>query len=319
MRTARLILVGVVALGLAPGTFVRSPAKEHDFTSPVRVTKLAVQEQSVGEMTLEAAWLLESENDLHGGWSAMVEWLDDSFLIGSDSGRIMVIERPDRSSVPPRLGVLSGDLGTEKRENDLESLSRDTRTNELWAGFERSNSIVRIARPLRAVQTLRPSEMAHWPANAGPESLVRLDDGRFIVIAETAVAPAHHEALLFPATPAGPGKPLRFLIEGREDYSPSDATALPDGRLLIILRSVEWGFPPRFPVMLVTADPARIAEGEPLATREVARIADPLPSDNYEGITVTRERDGSMAVWLISDDNFARYQRTIMLKLRWDE
>ena len=308
-----------MAICLAPGTFVRSAIPPHDFTSPVTISPLALQTQAVGELQLEAGWLLESENDLFGGWSAMVDWIDDSLLVGSDAARVMVLKRPDQEMEEPRLGAISWARPQEKRDVDLESLSRDPVTNELWAGFERSNSVVRIVRPLRPVQSFSPPEMADWPANAGPESLVRFPDGRLLVVAETAVAKGRHDAVLFPSGVGGPAAPVRFLVEAPEDYRPSDAALLPDGRLLFLLRGVDWGFPPSFPAMLAVADPSGIVEGGVMPMRELARIEEPLPSDNFEGLAVMEEADKSLAIWLISDDNFNRYQQTLLLKLVWED
>ena len=49
----------------------------------------------------------------------------------------------------------------------------------------------------------------------------------------------------------------------------------------------------------------------------LARIDDPRIRENYEGMTVTREKDGSQAIWLISDSNEMVWaQRTLLLKLR---
>ena len=53
-------------------------------------------------------------------------------------------------------------------------------------------------------------------------------------------------------------------------------------------------------------------------SKRLARIDTPFPSDNYEGLAVVDEGGGSWSLWLISDDNFASYQRTLLLKLHWD-
>lgn len=71
---------------------------------------------------------------------------------------------------------------------------------------------------------VRPLAMREWGSNSRPESLVRLKDGRFVVI----------------------------------------------------------------------ADPQAIREGNELDSRFLARIDALFPSDNYEGLMVTAERDG---VW----------------------
>ena len=317
MRPKRLFLAGLIALGLAPGIVVRAPPPVRDFTSPVKLRSLALERQQVGVLTLEAGWLLESDNDLFGGWSALVAMPDGSLFAGSDSGKIMMLERPDRTQPAPKLDMMAG-RGKDKRERDLEALSLDPSTGLLWGAFEQTNTLMRIRYPRTPVTSYQPSAMADWPDNAGPESLVQFDDGRLLVIAEDEIEDGRYRGLLFRPSPRGLGEPLAFSVEGREDYRPSEAAALPDGRLLILLRTVDWGLPPRFPVLLVLADPAQITPDAILPTRELARIADPLPSDNFEGMTVTQEDDGRVAIWLISDDNKSRYQRTLLLKLTWD-
>jgi hypothetical protein len=42
-----------------------------------------------------------------------------------------------------------------------------------------------------------------------------------------------------------------------------------------------------------------------------------LPRDNFEGLAVVPETDGALTLWLISDDNTAALQRTLLYKLRW--
>jgi hypothetical protein len=78
------------------------------------------------------------------------------------------------------------------------------------------------------------------------------------------------------------------------------------------------GLPPRFPVKLVVADPADITRGGVWRGREIATIDDPAISDNYEGIAIVPSEDGLLTIWLISDDNNALVQRTLLLKLSWD-
>jgi hypothetical protein len=68
--------------------------------------------------------------------------------------------------------------------------------------------------------------------------------------------------------------------------------------------------------MLLVADPGRIVAGKDWPWRKLADLEAPLPMDNYEGLAVLPDRDG-VTLWLISDDNFARIQRTLLLELHW--
>ena len=53
-----------------------------------------------------------------------------------------------------------------------------------------------------------------------------------------------------------------------------------------------------------------------MTARLLAELGKSIPRDNYEGLTLTEDADGQH-VWLISDDNFMSFQRTLLLKLRW--
>lgn len=314
----RIILASLVALCLAPGTFLRADIPPKDYTSPVSIRAIEVKPHRAGALVLENAWELSSANDHFGGYSALVEWRGDNFLAASDSGRLMVLPRPDRSSEPPRVDQFENYARIDKIHTDIEALTIDPETGKLWAALESANAITSFDANLRKIAEVRPREMKDWGGNSGPESLVRLADGRFVTIEEQAVAEGRHNALLFPADPTEGAAPLAFTFQGRAGYRPSDATVTPDGQLLVVLRGIGIGWPLRFPVVLVLSDQAAIAPGKLLPSRTLAQINAPLPSDNFEAVAVTVEENGSRAVWLLSDDNRTRYQRTLLLKLRWD-
>jgi len=316
-RSTRLILLALTTVALAPGTFVRETPPPPDYTSPVTVEKLQVPQSRAGPLVLDSAWVLRSENDHFGGYSALIERKDGTFLAANDAGRLMSLPRPDRSDEPPTLDKFVNFARVDKVHVDIESLTDDPETGEVWAGLEWAQAIIRFGPKLQKRAEVRPPQMRDWGGNSGPESLVRLRDGRFVVIEEQAQDGGRHRALLFASDPTRGGVPVAFTFEGADGYRPSDATRLPDGRILVVLRRVDFAFPLRFAIRLVTADPADIRAGGILKAERLADLAEPVPIDNYEGVVVTTEPNGDWAVWLISDDNFFRYQRTLLLKLIW--
>ena len=46
-----------------------------------------------------------------------------------------------------------------------------------------------------------------------------------------------------------------------------------------------------------------------------ARLRGGLPTDNYEGVAIGRNPAGRIRIWVVSDDNFSRDQRTLLLAL----
>ena len=303
-RPTRLILLFATALGLAPGTFVRETPPAPDYTSPVTVEKLSVPPLRTGPLVRGSAWVMHSKNDHFGGYSALVDRRDGTFLAANDAGRLMRLPRPDRSKAAPTLDGFIDFARVDKVHVDIESMTNDPNTGQVWIGLEWAQAIIRFGPRLQKQAEVRPAAMRDWGANSGPESLVRLKDGRFVVIEEEAMDGGRHRALLFASDPTRGGKPTPFVFHGAEDYRPSDATRLPDGRILVVLRKVHFALPLRFSIRLVTADPANIRPGGVLRSAFLAEIDEPVPTDNYEGATVTLEANGDWAIWLISDDNF---------------
>lgn len=318
MRVKRKLLAGLVALGLAPGTFVRSEPPPPDFDSPVTIERLETKRLRAGPLVLEGAWVLESENDHFGGYSALIARGPEDLLTANDRGRLMYLPRPDLWHEPPEVDEFLNFWRVDKSHVDLEALTSDPETGRVWAAMEWAQEITGFDRQLRQRASIRPQEMEDWPGNAGPESMVRLRSGEFVVIKEYPLEGGLHDALLFPEDPTEGSEPIRFRFQAREGFRPSDAALLPDGRIAVLLRGFRLGLPPRFPVLIAIADPAGIEVDEVLSSKVIARIADPLPSDNFEGLTVIDQGQGHWDFWLISDDNFASYQRTLLLKLTWD-
>jgi len=91
---------------------------------------------------------------------------------------------------------------------------------------------------------------------------------------------------------------------------------LPDGRVVILLRIVDPLSPPFFEAMLVVADPADIAAGREWRWSKLADLEGSVPRDNYEGLAIVPDPSG-VTLWLISDDNYAHFQRTLLLQLHW--
>lgn len=313
----RLLVLLFLTIGLAPGTWWRSAGPPHDEPPALEIIEIEVGLQNVGAFQLLGAWELRSSNSHFHGYSGLVSMGDGTLLAISDRGRRLRFTRPDKGGGTVEMGLYAAD--GDKRMTDIEAITRDPLSGRLWAAYEFANAIERQEADGTEVRRVAPHAMAHWSDNAGPESMVRLNDGRFIVIAEGRMlfGKTETEALLFPGDPVEGADPLMFSFAHPRGYRPVDMAQLPDGRVLILTRAVEWGLPPRFSSQLILADPADIVAGRIWQGTIVAEIGAPVPSDNYEGIAIEPEPDGSAIVWLISDDNQSAFQRTLLLKLRW--
>jgi hypothetical protein len=316
----RLILLAIVIIGLAP-VWIRSPmpAEPTDEQPILRITALHFPTVDLGPVRASGAWQLESPNRHFGSYSAMVPLGRGTLLAAADTGKRLRFTPPGRTGPGPRFDFFADVDYAQKAGYDVESLTRDPGSGRIWAGYEYNNHIERYDAQLRSTGLVRPAAMRRWRSNSGPESMVRLGDGRFIVLAETGIDwfDSDGPGLLFPGDPVDGAKPLEFRFRPPSGFDPCDMAALPDGRVLILLRKVVWGLPPRFVGKLMIADPATIRLGERWRAEPLADLRPPLPMDNYEGLAVEPMADGQLALWVISDDNHALLQRTLLLELVW--
>ncbi len=314
----RLLLVLVVAVGLAPGIWVRSaPTILSDDRRLLDIIPLAAPER-LGELVVAGVWQLESPNMYFGGYSALAALGDGRLLAVSDSGAKVVFAPPGRTARLPEFGQLVARGTLVKAMADAEALARDPATGRVWAAFEHDNAIERYDPRLRPTGRVRPGAMRGWPGNAGPEAMVRLADGRFIVLSEDPPRwfGRARAGLLFSGDPVEGAEAVAFELRPPTGYAPSDMALLPDGRVLILARRVEWRLPPGFRNKLLIADPAEVRAGKPWPWRELADLS-ALPSDNYEGLATEAGPGAAVTLWLISDDNHATFQRTLLAKLVW--
>lgn len=273
-----------------------------------------------GRLRYLGGWHLTSQQKNFGGYSALA--VDgDRFLAIADTGDFMRFRmiRPGIVS-EPRFGTLPAfPVYTGSRsDRDAESMTIGPQ-GDVWIGFEYQNAILRYAPGLGPLISMAwPPAMKDWARNSGPEALVRLDGGRFIVFAEgKQVAPDVHAALMFPGDPTNlKNIPFQFGYKPPEGYVPTDAAQLPDGRVIVLNR--HFGVLDGFWAALSIIDPAMIAPGATVTGELVGELRPPLNIDNMEGLAIASE--GSRTIlWLIADDNQVPIERTLLLKFVLEE
>ncbi|MFM9978254.1 MAG: esterase-like activity of phytase family protein [Sphingomonadaceae bacterium] len=273
-----------------------------------------------GALRFVSGWHLTSDTRAFGGLSSLD--VDGNRVTAiSDIGAIVRFRLGRFGNVSDaRIDPVPEGCGKriEKFDGDTESLTRDAARRHWWIGFEWRNVICRTDADLKRGESVaRPRAMAGWWVKRGAESLVALADGTFLAIAEGYPDDGpERPAVLFDRDPTDPAaRALRLRYRPPKGYSPTDVAQLPDGRLIVLNRR----FTPiaLFTSKLVLIDNGPLVAGRILKGRTIATLAPPLIADNFEGIAVTTE-GGKPHVWLASDDNFMRWQRTLLLKFALD-
>lgn len=324
----RLLLLAIVVIGLAPGTFLRTATGAHGDIAVVTITPVPERGEAgeigpPGPLRQTGLWEITSPHGWVGGFSALVAAGPDKLIAGTDRGFLLDIDLGGATphAVPGSFRFIGKPLRGRKEVIDLEALAHDPESGLLWAAFEKYNLIERLG-PGDARRTVHPAGMHRWGENSGPETMVRLANGQFVVIAEERrrSEPPGHPALLFPEDPHTGAAPQAFRFAVGGDYDPVDATQLPDGRVLILLRHVKYTVPVRFTTAIALADPATIRPGATWHAAIIQRLPVPRLAENFEGIAFVPDPANPQrgTVWLIADDNLSVFQRSLLLRFAWD-
>ncbi len=231
------------------------------------------------------AWQLTAPDRRFGGLSALA--VDRGELLALTDSGVAVRFAPPRSGELVRFALhdLPGGPGSRLRKarRDSESLLADRDARGWWVGFETRHSLWLFDPHFTRVLATRWLDV-DWPANRGGEALVGGAKGEVMVLPEG----------------GGPAAGGKFDAPA----STSDATRLSDGRQVLLLRRPSLsGFDNRLWISAGAGKPAR-------------RIALNLGAlDNMEGIAAAPRPDGGTRLWIVSDDNFRPWMRTLLVAL----
>jgi hypothetical protein len=314
-RLGRLMLIGALAVLAVGGVRSFQKNRSQDIAlQPLLLDSSNPRRTTVGALKFLGAWELRSDNENFGGISGLIALPDNRFLAISDAGTMIGFGlsdgKIDRSFIAALPGAFGPNIGY--RERDSEGMAYDPASGRIWVSYEQKHSIRRFPPSVSRVDgLLRLPGTGSWKSNQGVEAMARLNDGRFVLFAEGS-ADETIPAILYSGDPLEPGSTrTEFRYQPPGGYKPTDATPLPDGRLLVLHRRI--AIPNGFSAKIGIVDVAAINSGTALKPEIIASLAAPLLVDNLEGITTTQE-GGRTIIWLVSDNNFNIFQRTLLMK-----
>lgn len=187
-----------------------------------------------------------------------------------------------------------------------------------FVSFERDHCVTRNGQTMAL-----PQEFKDMAFNGGIEAMTIHPDGRLVMLSEEPLEGAKHHSLWISTLTANAivksSDYERLLYQAPEGFSPTDMAALNDGSLLIIHR--RWR-PTEGTNIIVSHLKAGYANSETRSAVQkpdmIAHFTPDMSVDNMEGLTATEHADGSVTLYMISDDNFNRnVQKNLMLAFRW--
>ena len=325
----KLIVVAILGLTVAAGissyigrgwavrAIENGPFVVEVKAKPVALNREDPSQRNVGVLTYVAGWALTSESEDFGGWSAMVLGAEaKSIVMLSDKGDWLKTKLDIAGDRPLGIGRLypfeEGAQAKDKSDYDAESLVRSGAG--FLVGFEQEHRILKVeqiggSNKLASVNAL--VDLSILSGNGGIEAMAMLPDGKLVMFAEHGLD--QQSTLPVWIASKKSAEVRRFMPP--KNYSPTDAATLPNGDILLLLRHYSQLDGVSAKVMLLTAK--EIASGETLVGRELAHLADPLSVDNMEALDIRVLADGTVRLYMMSDDNFNPLQRTLFLVFDW--
>lgn len=327
MRPFKLALL---ILALVPAIWLRGEARTKPGITDVRIIDLMPALRPAlpdtlpdtlphtGSLRLEGAWQISGGGRTLSTLSGLTQSMGGLMAVG-DRGGAVWFTRPDQPGPwQVRLGrLVQLDWRKHHFPTDAEAVFVEPGSGDLIVGYEDAPMLERYSADLRRRRPIPLPVLGEWGDNQGAEAMARLADGRTLIVGEVYARwldRTRHPGLIFPGTPSHYESPARFELVMPAGYRPSELAQGPDGRVFVLGRHFSFA---GFRSVIAAFAAGDVRPGAVITPRVIARIDDPRIQDNYEGMTVRREADGSHALWLISDSNEMVWaQRTLLLKLR---
>lgn len=295
---------------------------------PIPYFQISSYSDQFGKLTYMGGILTWSDEPLYGAISS-IRFRDDgeTFLAVLDTGHFLS-GRIERSADGKLSGIRSADItamlddkGQEPARKymvDAESLA--LRGQKAYVGFEQRHRIeiydtteLKTARPEGSLPHLIPN--GELRSNGGLETVAKSPDssklqGAMITIAEQSV---DDDGNLFAAILEGPLKG-QFRVAKHDDFAVTDGTFLPNGDLILLERRFNFAQGIGMRIRRVAgADlkPGALIEGELLLDAGMT-----YQIDNMEGIDAVTMDDGSIHLFIVSDNNHSFLQRNLMLEFK---
>ncbi len=317
-----LFAAGVLTLLFGDGPRPDKPIRGQAITVDARALSIpagSVDIPTALSLKLVDGWELTSKARQFGSLSAVYA-SGDIFTFVADSGAMVRLTRQQKGK--PWLGSLmplpvTCTTAGGKGDRDTESIVADPKTGTFWVGMEVQNAVCRVASAAQGGTRLyQPAMMKDWPSTGGPEAMVRLSSGGFLVFAERPRDSGPVADLLHfdrdPTDPAAKVTPMHYRPP--TGYRPVDAAQLPDGRILVLNRRFQlpFTFSARLSIMAAPAATRGKIWGGPI----VARLDGDVLGENFEALSVDNDGE-NLTIWIASDDNQLSIQRTLLLRFIW--
>lgn len=301
-----------------PVTVTAKPIESFSLVEPGRVR--------FGALEFLGGLVLTANDERFGGLSA-IRFLDDEeqFLAITDRGRwlrgrlILDGRRPvgiEKATIAAMLDGGGAALSSGP-SFDTEALALGE-SGDVYVGIERVHRVVRYDFAKRNFFSLArnlevPRGLRNLPSNRGIEGLVfvprdRPLGGSLLAFSERALDRNGNIRAFILGGPT----PGEFTVRRTNDFDITDAALIPGGGVLILERYFSWLRGIGMRIRLIPL--ADIRPGATVDGTVLIEAGNSHQIDNMEGLAAHRNAAGETILTIVSDDNFSRLQRTLLLR-----
>ncbi|WP_116652722.1 esterase-like activity of phytase family protein [Pelagibacterium sediminicola] len=318
MRGARYI--GLL-IGLLWGASTLAAEPVSITSTPIATFKGAAIGQPVDGLVFRGGFVMTGDRPEFGGLSSLA-FLDAArFVMVTDEGRFVSGELTPAGLENVEIDVIRNSAGNplpSKFSSDSEAIEvvfRDGAPATVRVGFEH---LARLAdfelangRPHGAARPVAiPDWMTALRDNGSIESVCIAPPASPIAGSTLIIAEGHSRAPgTWAATLLGVHDKGDLHLVQSPGLNPTDCAFLPDGDLLVLERGLSFlTFS-----MQIRRIPAQTVRPGATLDGEIILVASGAQIDNMEGLGVRTLPDGEVRIAIVSDDNFNRFQRNILL------
>lgn len=317
-----LLFCAAALLSACSSSVADAPDQWREVAIEVRPVELGVEQ--VGRLQFRGGIEIVSSDPVFGGLSGIEvlednrlvaindkgEWFDAQLVL-DDSGALIGVAGMRTAAMRDE----SGHVFQSKKYGDAEDLAQ-LPDGRFAVSFEQTQTIriydLNRDGPFGGAVAGPVLEAVHeLPRNVGLEAVAATDDGGLLVGAEGGEAPT---TPLWRAPLGQQERPIypRMGYPLAGGFSLTGFDRLPDGGFVAVERFYAPVIGARARITMFP-DNSLNARGEALPdVEQLAWLAPPMPVDNFEGIATQRMPDGVTRIYIVSDDNFSRRQRTLL-------
>lgn len=293
---------------------------------PIDLNPKEREEKRFGQLEFLAGFELRGDDSRFGGFSGLlVSASGEALYAVSDRGYwLSVGSRHDAGG--RLLGFAGWELGRlltpEGRHvtglsRDSEGLARD-RDGSVIVSFEQVHRLWRYGPPpagFRAAARVIPTppELENAPRNGGVEGVTVLPEGRILIVTER----MYNTDGTVKGWLIDNGRFDALSYENSDGFEVTDLAALASGDVLALER--RRGLLEGWSVRIRRIARSDLRAGARLTGEEIVRLDSPLAVDNFEGLAVREDPTAGTFLYLISDDNYFPFQRTLLLQFKWEK